>query len=134
MDTTTTTEVALVTGANKGIGFEICRQLLQQRKLVLLLGARNAELGQQAVDALKKEFAEAKVELVSIDLDQPTTIQKAAEVVQERYGGLDILVNNAGFAHKGNTLNEEIASSTIKSNYFGTRVFCIFLLCWSLHF
>lgn len=124
-------KIAFVTGANKGIGFNICRLLLQQEpSLQILLGARSQELGQQAVTALLKEFPSHHVEWVSIDLDNEETIKKAAEYVKTKYGSLDILVNNAARAWKGNAFNEEVASTTIRTNYTGTKVTFRFFSCF----
>lgn len=118
-------KVALITGANKGIGFEICKGLLKiDKSLVILLGARDAELGQASVNALLKEFPESQIELCIVDLNKVATIEKAAAEVQAKYGGLDILVNNAAMAWKGSAFNEEVARTTIAVNYFGTKDVC----------
>lgn len=89
----TTHKVALVTGANKGIGLEIARQLAQSG-ITVFLGARDFARGQQAVAALASSGVNAEV--VEIDLNDDQTIAAAAQVIGDRYGRLDILVNNAG--------------------------------------
>ena len=86
-------KVALVTGANRGIGFETARQLAQQG-IKVLLGARSEEKGIAAADALKKEGLD--VEFLLLDVDDTTTHEKAAKYIQETFGKLDILINNAG--------------------------------------
>lgn len=85
--------IALVTGANKGIGLEIARQLAQAGVRVIL-GARDAGRAQTALDDLAAEGLEAEVFL--LDLDNPDSIIAAAAKINTRYGRLDILVNNAG--------------------------------------
>lgn len=90
---TMTKKVALVTGANKGIGLEIARQLAQSG-IKVLLGARDTTRGQRAAAALASDGLD--VEAVAIDLNDEKTIAATAAAVASRYGRLDILVNNAG--------------------------------------
>jgi NAD(P)-dependent dehydrogenase (short-subunit alcohol dehydrogenase family) len=91
--TQTTQSVALITGANKGIGFEIARQLGHERHTVLL-GTRNAAQGQRAADELRSAGIEAEV--VALDVTDEASISAAAVTIQSRFGRLDVLVNNAG--------------------------------------
>lgn len=90
---TDTKKIALVTGANKGIGLEIARQL-SEAGIVVLLGVRSVERGQDAA----RELADAglHVEAIRIDLEDEASIASAANGISARYGRLDILVNNAG--------------------------------------
>jgi NAD(P)-dependent dehydrogenase (short-subunit alcohol dehydrogenase family) len=88
-----TTRIALVTGANKGIGFEIARQVGKSGVRVLL-GARNPALGEAAASTLRAEGVDAC--FIHIDLEKPATIQAAAGAVEATYNRLDVLVNNAG--------------------------------------
>lgn len=89
----TTKKIALVTGANKGIGLEIARQLAQAG-IHVMLGARDIARGQQA--ALGLVSLGLDVQFVAIDLNDDKTIATAAETITGRYSRLDILVNNAG--------------------------------------
>src|ERR1035438_2761614 len=91
-------KIALVTGANKGIGFEIARQLAASGCSVLL-GARNKALGEEATEKLKREGGD--VRYLAIDLTEPATIDAAAKRIDADFGRLDILVNNAGIAAPG---------------------------------
>ena len=85
--------IALVTGANKGIGFEIARQLGQEGHHILI-GARDRGRGQSAVAELgSKGFAARFVQIDSTKLD---TIVGAAADIEAQEGRLDILINNAG--------------------------------------
>lgn len=86
-------KIALVTGANKGIGYEIARQL-GQKGFHVLVGARKPDAGSQAVASLQKGGASA--EFVEIDVSDRASIQKAAKAVAAKFDHLDVLVNNAG--------------------------------------
>jgi len=85
--------VALVTGANKGIGLEIARQL-GQRGITILLGARNQERGQEAAGRLREEGIAAQY--LMLDVKDQESIDEAAAYIEDAFGKLDILVNNAG--------------------------------------
>jgi NAD(P)-dependent dehydrogenase (short-subunit alcohol dehydrogenase family) len=91
-------KIALVTGANKGIGFEVARQIAASRCIVLL-GARNEALGEEAAARLRREGGD--VRYLSIDLTDPATITAAANRIEAEFGRLDILVNNAGIIDPG---------------------------------
>ena len=85
--------IALVTGANKGIGFEIARQLGQEGHHILI-GARDRGRGQSAVAELGSKGFSAR--FVQIDLTKLDTIVEAAADIEAQEGRLDILINNAG--------------------------------------
>src|SRR5260370_38218525 len=88
-------KVALITGANKGIGFETARQLGEQGVMVLGV-ARDRTRGDEAARALQAEGIEASA--VHLDVTDQATIEAAASYIDETYGRLDILVNNAGIS------------------------------------
>lgn len=90
---TDTKKVALVTGANKGIGLEIARQLAEAG-IAVIMGARNLQRGQDAASDLAK--AGLDVEAIGIDLTDEASIASAAEKIAAKYNRLDILINNAG--------------------------------------
>ncbi|WP_410013511.1 SDR family NAD(P)-dependent oxidoreductase [Sodalis sp. C49] len=85
--------IALVTGANKGIGHEIARQLAQKGVFVLV-GGRDAGRGKSAADKLAAQGLPAS--FIQIDLCDARSIAAAAARIDAEYGRLDILVNNAG--------------------------------------
>jgi len=85
--------VALVTGANKGIGLEIARQLGRQG-MTVLVGARHEERGGKAAEGLRSEGVSAC--FIRLDVTSQNSIDQAAHRIEEEFGRLDILVNNAG--------------------------------------
>jgi len=93
-----TTKIALITGANKGIGLETARQL-GARDMTVLVGARDTERGQAAERALRAGGADAR--FVQLEVTDPKSVQRAAEWVGAEFGRLDVLVNNAGTASVG---------------------------------
>ena len=89
--------VALVTGANKGIGFEIARQLGEDHGMTVLLGARDEARGRAAAEKLVGQGIDARPLL--LDVTDLASVQAAARRIGEEFGGrLDVLVNNAGVA------------------------------------
>jgi len=92
------TTIALITGANKGIGFETARQL-GTRGITVLVGARDEARGMAAERALRDEGADAR--FVPLDVTDAKSVQQAADWIDTEYGRLDILVNNAAIARGG---------------------------------
>ena len=91
-------DIALISGANKGIGYEIARGL-GAKKITVLVGARDEARGQAAADKLKAEGADAR--FIQLDVTDRGTIQRAAAWIEKEFGRLDILVNNAGIGEWG---------------------------------
>ncbi|MEV4754731.1 SDR family oxidoreductase [Micromonospora sp. NPDC049559] len=87
------TTIALVTGANKGIGREIAGQLAALG-MTVLLGARDPGLGAVAAEELRATGGDVRP--VALDVTDPATVRAAATYVEETFGRLDVLVNNAG--------------------------------------
>lgn len=121
-------QVALITGANRGIGFETARQLGKQG-IKVLIGARSEDKGREAEEALKAEGLD--VEYLNIDVDDAATHASAAKAIEERYGKLDILINNAGiflkeeFGPDGSPVpasqtRSETFRKTFDTNFFNT--------------
>ena len=105
--------MALVTGANRGIGFEVCRQLAA-RGFVVLLTARDAT---KAGTAAKKLGTIGTVEPLALDAGTAPSIQKAVAEVANRYGHLDVLVNNAGINYD---TSETVKNADIKNTVIET--------------
>jgi NAD(P)-dependent dehydrogenase (short-subunit alcohol dehydrogenase family) len=116
-----TERIGLVTGANKGIGYEVARQLAASGCTVLM-GARSKVLGEEAAAKLAAEHRD--VHYVPIDLDNSGTITAAASKIDADFGHLDILVNNAGIAVDGDGLPSasslEAIERDIRVNFIGT--------------
>lgn len=87
---------ALVTGANKGIGFEVAKELARNG-LFVFLGVRNADNGFSAVEKLKADGIE-NIEALTLDVTDPATIAAARQLIGEKTEKLDVLVNNAGIS------------------------------------
>ena len=87
------TKVALVTGANRGIGFEVCRQL-GKKGLTVILSSRNPDLGARAAQQLEKEGI--RVNYHQLDVTDPKSIDTLFAWVRKEFRRLDVLVNNAG--------------------------------------
>lgn len=93
-----TTTIALVTGANKGIGLETARQF-GAHGFTVLAGSRDEERGLAAERELRADGVDAR--FVSLDVTLDASVREAADWIEQEYGRLDILVNNAGIA-RGN--------------------------------
>lgn len=106
--------IALVTGANKGLGFETCRQL-GQRGYRVLLTSRDAERGQAAARSLRDEGLEVTFHV--LDVTDRRNIEVLAYQLAEEGTRLDVLVNNAGAAFRG--FDAEVARKTVDTNFYG---------------
>jgi NAD(P)-dependent dehydrogenase (short-subunit alcohol dehydrogenase family) len=117
--------IALVTGANKGIGFEVVRQLAR-KGFHVFLGARNTEAGEAAVRKLNKEGEKedyGEITALKIDVSKPGSIRRAAEEFSRKSDRLDTLVNNAGILLDDDkdilTTTPEIFETTLRTNTLG---------------
>ena len=119
-------KTALITGANRGIGYETAKQLGQQNFKVLL-GARSEEKGKEAAETLKNEGLD--VEFIHLDVDNAATHESARKYVEENFGKLDVLINNAGISLDetengafvpASKTSEEIFRKTFDTNFFNT--------------
>ena len=110
--------IALVTGANRGLGFELCRQLAAQ-DVTVLMGARSAESGEKAADELGSEDQDKgrDVHFIQLDVSDDASIVSAASQIADQYGRLDILVNNAAILTDLNQQPTEVSDETLKANF-----------------
>jgi NAD(P)-dependent dehydrogenase (short-subunit alcohol dehydrogenase family) len=113
--------VALVTGANQGIGFETARQLAQ-RGVHVLIGSRRRDRGVEAALKLQREGLLA--EALPLDVTRSDSIADAVREVERKHGRLDVLINNAGVmiddpAKKASQQNLDTWHKTFDTNVFG---------------
>ncbi len=116
-------KIALLTGANKGIGFETAIQLGKEN-VTIIAASRNKERGEKAVADLKASGVDA--EFLQLDIDNPADISNAFDYINNKYGKLDILVNNAGIiieeGHFGSntsaTITDKELTQTFATNFF----------------
>jgi len=114
--------IALITGGNRGIGFETAKKLGEQG-IKVIIGARDPHKGEQAVAELKALGVDA--EYVHYDATQASASQAVATALESRFGKLDILVNNAGILKEeligqNNTLSvdQDTLKTTFEANFF----------------
>ena len=112
-------KVALITGANKGIGKEIARQLGNQG-LIALIGARDAGRGMEAANELKQEGIDARA--VLLDVTDADSIAALSAQIEREFGRLDVLINNAGIAPEvgaTSATDVDMLRKTYETNVFG---------------
>jgi NAD(P)-dependent dehydrogenase (short-subunit alcohol dehydrogenase family) len=118
-------KIALITGANRGLGFETAREL-GRKGVTIIIGARDPKAGEEAAATLAKEGI--KAESIVLEISNADQRQQAVDFIQQKYGHLDILVNNAGvfLDDKGDGSNqtsrtsEDILRRTFETNFFAT--------------
>ncbi len=118
------TRVALVTGANRGIGFEIARQLAR-RGIMTVMGSRSLDAGKAAAEPLAAEGLVAPV--VALDVTDLTSVRAAVAETMGLFGRVDILINNAGVMLErsgtpnfvASSVEAEVVRATFDVNLFG---------------
>jgi len=130
--------VILVTGANKGIGLELCKLLVAHENVAVILACRNFAYVPKAsdtyeaigsnkslltrIETLKVRFKGVKnIDFIELDLCDEDSVSRAAQQIKTDYGTIDVLVNNAGI-FKGRGFEAGAVSATIETNYYGTRM------------
>ena len=115
-----TQKVALVTGANRGLGLEISRQLAQQG-VTVLMGARKIHQGETAAQSLRDEGL--NVRAVKLDVTSTNDIEQLSQQIESQFGKLDVLINNAAVLIDMNVqpteIKEEILRQSFEVNFFG---------------
>ena len=118
------TKIALVTGGNKGIGFETVKQLARHN-IKVLLGARNETEGKKAAEILRAQSLD--VTFIKLDISNSDDIENTKNYIESEFGKLDILINNAAvfldsawFGNNTETVPLKTLRDTFDINYFGT--------------
>ena len=119
------TQIALVTGANRGVGLEVCRQLAQL-DIQVILTSRNLEWGQQAVHTLKAVGCEVAYHV--LDVRDPVSVANLHTWVNQEFGRLDALINNAAiYPDEGKSVLDiapETVQKTFVTNTLGPLMLC----------
>jgi NAD(P)-dependent dehydrogenase (short-subunit alcohol dehydrogenase family) len=114
-------KVALITGANKGLGLEMVRQLAQTG-VTVVLAARDAKKGEAAAQKLRNEGLD--VQFLRLDVTNKQDYEAAAKFFEQKFGRLDILINNAGIAlepfgdNKTSAVPTDVVRETFETNFF----------------
>jgi len=114
--------IALVTGANRGIGYEVCRQLARKGLAVIFTG-RNPAAVEQAAAALQEEKLDVTPR--TLNVTDPQQVARLEVFVRRQWGRLDVLVNNAAFYHDTEARNDvatvdtELVRASMETNLLG---------------
>ena len=114
--------IALVTGANKGIGYAIADQLATGHDVTVLLGARDPDKGKRAAENLRANGGDVRA--IRLDVTDTTSVEEAAALIGGDYGRLDILVNNAGISgnrdgQRPGRVDLSVVRTVFETNLFG---------------
>lgn len=115
-------KIVFISGATKGIGNEVAQQLALHN-FTVLIGARNTQQGEAAVEKLRSTGAEAY--FIPIDVNDELSVKSAASVISKQFGKIDVLINNAGVNYefqlgtRPSILGVDILKDTFEANFFG---------------
>jgi NAD(P)-dependent dehydrogenase (short-subunit alcohol dehydrogenase family) len=114
-------KTALITGANKSIGFEMARQLAQKGYHVYM-GSRDLLKGEDAADKIKAEGSE-NVEAIQLDVTNKASIATAQKAIEAKHGSLDLLINNAGilggWEQSAQNVDTDVIREVFDTNFYG---------------
>lgn len=122
MSSTNSERIILITGGNKGLGFEVIKKLVNDKSKskndLILLGSRDLKRGE---DAIKQLGSPSNVHLIQLDTSSLESIKNVTNEIKQKYGGkLDILINNAAIASRETT--SDVAKQTFATNYYGIKL------------
>ncbi|KAF7587141.1 hypothetical protein BBP40_007669 [Aspergillus hancockii] len=127
--TTLIDKVAIVTGANSGLGFESSRQLLSYNPSHLVIAVCSVATGEVAAATLRKEYPMATIEVWQLDMSSCDSIQALVRRAESHLSRLDIVILNAGLANlKFNVTPSTSHEEIIQVNYLSTMLLCVLLL------
>ena len=117
-------KIALITGANRGLGLEAARQLARDENFTVILGARDLAKGEAAALELRASGFDAHA--VQLEVSDEQSVQNSAREVEAKFGHLDVLINNAGISPEyaaGQLSPSRLSAETIRrvydTNFFG---------------
>ena len=115
--------IALVSGGNRGIGLEVCRQLAESGGYTVVMGSRDDEQGRAAAAGLPDG-----VIVRQLDVADPESVERLSRSIEEEFGRLDILVNNAGISNdegqRGVDADLDLVKESLEANLFGAWRLC----------
>jgi NAD(P)-dependent dehydrogenase (short-subunit alcohol dehydrogenase family) len=119
-------KIAVVTGANRGIGLEVCRQLARQGEMRVLLTARHKARGEAATAGLQEEGLPVFFHL--LDVTDQHSVRRLAKYVADQFGRLDVLVNNAALyvddEARVSSVDPTLVRRTMETNFYGPLRLC----------
>ena len=111
-------QIAVVTGANSGFGFEIAKKL-SENNIKVVLACRNAEKALQAKAQIKNAVPDADLDFIPLDLGNFKSVCDFAEIFEKKYGKINILVNNAGILFVPRKVTDDGFEQIFQTNYLG---------------
>eukprot|EP01084_Bolivina_argentea_P145073 254387_1 len=124
LSTSTVSKTALVSGGNRGIGFQLCKQLAQNG-INVIMATRKLENGTVALEKLFNNYGQRwdNIDLLQLDLTDTSSISDAVKHVEYNYDSIDILVNNAGINIRTYLSSTTMINEVLSTNYYGTVEF-----------
>jgi NAD(P)-dependent dehydrogenase (short-subunit alcohol dehydrogenase family) len=111
-------KIIIITGANSGIGFEAAKALSQKGAQVIL-AVRNEQKGESAIESIQKEYPQASLKVMKLDLADLASIREFANAFRKQLASLDILINNAGVMVPPYQLTKDGFELQFGSNHLG---------------
>ncbi len=111
-------KVAIITGANSGIGFETALALAKKR-MTVVLACRNSEKGQKTKNDILESFAEARLEVMQVDISSLNYVKQFSAEYLKKFDRLDLLINNAGIMMSPYKVTEDGFENQFATNYIG---------------